>query len=59
LLISLTEILFERMTISDDSRDYGKLAYGAVRDLEKAIPGLFPEVAVALGAVHQCRKGGL
>jgi hypothetical protein len=47
------------MTISNDSRDYGKFTDGAMRDPEKGIPGLFPEVATALGAVHQCRRGVL
>jgi hypothetical protein len=47
------------MTISDDSRDYGKLADGGTRDPEKGIPGLFSEVTTALGAVHQCRRGVL
>jgi hypothetical protein len=47
------------MMISDDSRDYGKYADGATHDPKKGIPGLFPEVAMALGAVHQCRRGVL
>jgi hypothetical protein len=55
----LTEIHFERTTISDDSRDYGKFADGATRDPEKGVPGLFPEVSAALGALHQCRRGAL
>jgi hypothetical protein len=41
------------MTISDDSRDYVKFADGATRDPKKGVPGLFPEVATALGAVHR------
>jgi hypothetical protein len=45
--------------ISGDLRDYGKCANGTMHDPEKGIPGLFPEVAVALGAVHQCRRGVL
>jgi hypothetical protein len=47
------------MTISDDSRDYGKFVDGATRDPEKGVPGLFPEVSTALGVVHQCRRGVL
>jgi hypothetical protein len=47
------------MMISDDSRDYRKSADKAMSDLEKGIPGLFPEVVTALGAVHQCRRGVL
>jgi hypothetical protein len=39
--------------ISEDSRDYGKFTDRATRDPEKGVPGLFPEVAMALGAVHQ------
>jgi hypothetical protein len=42
--------------ISGDSRDYGKFADGATCDPEKGVPGLFPEVTTALGAVHQCRR---
>lgn len=45
--------------ISDNSRDYGKFVDGAMRDPEKGIPGLFLEVATALGAIHQCRRGVL
>jgi hypothetical protein len=45
------------MTISDDSRDYRKFADGATHDSEKGVPGLFPQVAMALGVVHQCRRG--
>jgi hypothetical protein len=45
------------MTISDDSRNYGKFADKAMCDPEKGILGLFAEVAMALGAVHQCRRG--
>jgi hypothetical protein len=45
--------------ISDDSRDYGEIEARAMHDPEKGIPGLFPEVATALGAVHQCRRGVL
>jgi hypothetical protein len=40
------------MTISDDWRDCGKFADGAMRDPKKAVPGLFPEVT----AVHQCSR---
>jgi hypothetical protein len=47
------------MTISDDSRDYKKFAARAMRDPNKGVPGLFPEVAMALGAVYQCRRGVL
>jgi hypothetical protein len=47
------------MTISDNSRDYEKFADEATRDPEKGIPGLFPEVATALIAVHRCRRGAL
>jgi hypothetical protein len=57
--ISKTEINFERTTISDDSRDYEKFTDGATRDPEKGVPGLFPELATALGAVHQSRRGVL
>jgi hypothetical protein len=28
-------------------------------DHEKGVPGLFPEVATVLAAVHQCRRGVL
>jgi hypothetical protein len=42
------------MTISDNSRDYGKFA-----DPETGVPGLFPEVAMVLVAVHQCRRNVL
>jgi hypothetical protein len=52
-----TEIHFERATILDDSRDYRKFADGATSHTEKGAPRPFPEVATALGAVHQCRKG--
>jgi hypothetical protein len=45
--------------ISDDSRDYGKFTDGAMCNPEKGIPGVFPEVATALEAVHQCRRGVL
>jgi hypothetical protein len=38
------------MTISDNSRDYGKFTDGATCDPKKGIPGLFPEV-------HKCRRG--
>jgi hypothetical protein len=58
LFISQTEIHFERM-VSDDSRDYGKFADGATRSPEEGVPGLFPEVATVLVAVHQCRRGVL
>jgi hypothetical protein len=44
------------MMISDNSRDYGKFSDGAMSDPKKGVPGLFPEVAMAL---HQCRKGVL
>jgi hypothetical protein len=40
------------MTISDNIRDYRKFAGRATRDPKKGIPGLFPEVAAALGAMH-------
>jgi hypothetical protein len=43
----------------DNSRDYGKFADGATHDPEKCVPGLFPQVAMALTAVHQCRRGVL
>jgi hypothetical protein len=44
--------------ISYDSRDHGKFA--ELRAIpKKVVPGLFPEVSVALGAVHQCRRGVL
>jgi hypothetical protein len=45
--------------ISDDSRDNGKFADGATCCPEEDVPGLFIEVATALGAVHQCRRGVL
>jgi hypothetical protein len=51
-----TEVHFERTTISDDSKAYGKFADRAICDPEKGVPGLLPEVAMALGAVHQCRR---
>jgi hypothetical protein len=51
-VISQTEIHFERTTISDNSRDYGKFAEGATCNPEKGIPGLFPEVATTLVTVH-------
>jgi hypothetical protein len=47
------------MTIYGDSRDYRNLADRATRDPDKGIPGLFPEVAAVLRAVHQCRRGVL
>jgi hypothetical protein len=47
------------MMISDDSRHYGKFEDGTMRDPEKGVPELFPEVATTLGAVHQCRRGVL
>jgi hypothetical protein len=47
---------FKRTTILNDSRGYGKFADGATCDPGKGITGLFPEVAMALGAVHQCRR---
>jgi hypothetical protein len=37
------------MTISDNPRDYGKFTDGATHDPEKGAPGLFAEVAMALG----------
>jgi hypothetical protein len=40
------------MTISDNSRDHRKFADGATRNSKKGVPGLFPKMAVALGAVH-------
>jgi hypothetical protein len=49
----------EKTVILGDSRDYRKIADGAMRIPEKGIPGLFPEVTVALGSVHQCRMGVL
>jgi hypothetical protein len=55
--ISQTEINFERTTISDDSRDYGKFADGARRDPEIGVPGLFPEVARLLGACCIMQEG--
>jgi hypothetical protein len=45
------------MTISDSSRDYGKFTDGATCDQENGVAGLFSEVAMALGAVHQCKRG--
>jgi hypothetical protein len=51
LFISKTEIHFERKTISDHSREYGKSA--DMCDPEKDTPGLFPEVPVVLGEMHQ------
>jgi hypothetical protein len=47
------------MMISDNSKDYGKFIDGAMHDPEKDVPELFPEVAMVLGAVNQCRKGVL
>jgi hypothetical protein len=44
------------MTISDDSRGYGKFADGAMRNPEKGETGLFPEVATTLGGVHEWRR---
>jgi hypothetical protein len=44
--------------ISYNSRDCGKFADGPTHDLEKDVPGLFPEVAMTV-AVHQCRRGVL
>jgi hypothetical protein len=58
-LISQTEIHFERMTISDESRDYGKFADGGTRKPKKGIPELFPEVTTVLEALPQCRRGVL
>jgi hypothetical protein len=40
------------MTISDNSRDYEKFTDGAMRDPEKGVLGLVPEVATTLGTVH-------
>jgi hypothetical protein len=57
-LISQTEINFERMNI-DESRDYGKSAYGPTLNLKKGLPGPFPDVAMALEAVQHCRRGVL
>jgi hypothetical protein len=48
---------FTNIMITDDSRDYGKFKDGATRNPEKGIPGLFPEVLMALGVVLQCRRG--
>jgi hypothetical protein len=45
------------MTISNDSREYRKSAGRGTHDPEKGIPRLFPEVSVALGTVHQSRRG--
>jgi hypothetical protein len=45
------------MTISNDSRDYRKFTEGATCNPEKDIPGLFPEVSTALGAMYKCRRG--
>jgi hypothetical protein len=45
--------------ISNDLRDYRKFVDRATCDPEKGILGLLPEVAMALGAVHQCRRGVL
>jgi hypothetical protein len=50
---------FGRTMISGNSRDYRKFADGVMCDPEKGIPGLFSEVATALGVVHQCRRGVL
>jgi hypothetical protein len=47
------------MMISNDSGDYGKFANGATSDPGNGVSGLFPEVAMALAAVHQCRRGVL
>jgi hypothetical protein len=47
------------MIISDNSTDYEKFTDRATRDPENGIPGLFPEVATALRAVHQCKRGVL
>jgi hypothetical protein len=55
--ISQTETHFERTTVSDDSRDCGKFSDGATGNPKKGLPILFPEVATALGAVCQCRRG--
>jgi hypothetical protein len=44
------------MMIPDDSRDYGKFADGATRNPRKGVLELFPEVATALGVLHQCRR---
>jgi hypothetical protein len=58
-LISQAEILFERMTILDNSKAYRKFAAGATYNPKKGVPGLFPEFVMALGAMHQCRRGVL
>jgi hypothetical protein len=42
--------------ISDDSRDYGNFADGATHNAEIGIPGLFPQVAMVVGVVPQCRR---
>jgi hypothetical protein len=47
------------MMISNDSRDYRKFTDIAVRNPERGVPGLFPEVPVAFGAVLQCSRGVL
>jgi hypothetical protein len=47
------------MTISDNSRVCRKFAGEVMRDPEKGLTGLFPEVAMVFGAVHQCRGGVL
>jgi hypothetical protein len=47
------------MMISDDSRDYKKFTDRAMCNPEKGVSGLFPEVAMAFGVVHQCRRGEL
>jgi hypothetical protein len=39
---------------SENSRDYRKFA---MHDPEKGVPGLFPEVATTLRALHHCRRG--
>jgi hypothetical protein len=38
-------------------QDYGILADSAMHDPKRGVPGLFPKVAMALGVVHQCRRG--
>jgi hypothetical protein len=56
-LFHKTKIHFERTMISDSSRNCGKFVDRAMCDPKKGVPGLFPEVATMLGAVHQCRRG--
>jgi hypothetical protein len=56
-LITQTATHFERMMLSDNARNYRKFADEAMHDKEQGVPGLFPQVAMALGAMHQCRRG--